>query len=357
MTKEFVSKFGGSLVILAGPRFGPGEIAQSPLNDLLPVVADPNLRIRDQREFLLDIGPLAPEYSFMRIAEGASRVDIEQDWRQKIGQLPWYQPVKRLKVDSVALASHPTDTCDDGKTPQPLIAIRRYGAGEVVYIAFDETWRLRRRFGEKYYRKFWSQLIYRLGMSHALGDQKRFVVRTDRQQYQADQVVTLMVEAYDANYEPLREDKIPDNILRGELVFPAQAGESALTRPIEIPQLREGEFELRIPVVAAGDYSIRVRDPVDANRYEEVRFQVTNLSAERRVATRDQGLQEKIAGESRGKSYDLTSIDNLIDDLSIPPATVSNVSTALLWSTRLCFLLGGLLLGTEWLARKSLNLP
>jgi len=30
MTKEFVSKFGGGLVIVSGPRFGPGQLAGTP---------------------------------------------------------------------------------------------------------------------------------------------------------------------------------------------------------------------------------------------------------------------------------------------------------------------------------------
>ena len=77
------------------------------------------------------------------------------------------------------------------------------GAGKSFGSGFNEMWRLRRQYGEKYYRQFWSQLIYRLGMSHALGFDKRFVVRLDQQQYRAEDKVTLSVEAYDENYEPL----------------------------------------------------------------------------------------------------------------------------------------------------------
>ncbi len=88
--------------------------------------------------------------------------------------------------------------------------------GEVIYIGFNETWRLRRKYGELYYRQFWGQLIHRLGLSHAIGTQKRFVVRTDRDQYQADELVTLTVEAYNENYEPLTSDKIADQRLQAE---------------------------------------------------------------------------------------------------------------------------------------------
>ena len=43
-------------------------------------------------------------------------------------------------------------------------------------------------------------------MSHALGADKRFVARLDQQQYRAEDKVTLTVEAYDENYEPLGDE-------------------------------------------------------------------------------------------------------------------------------------------------------
>ncbi|MCG8584679.1 MAG: hypothetical protein MI757_08210, partial [Pirellulales bacterium] len=39
-THEFVTQFGGGLVVLAGPRFGPAQLAGTPLEDILPVDLD-----------------------------------------------------------------------------------------------------------------------------------------------------------------------------------------------------------------------------------------------------------------------------------------------------------------------------
>jgi hypothetical protein len=82
---------------------------------------------------------------------GDNDVENTKAWNN-LRLLPWYQPVAQLQDQSYALAEHPTDTCRDGKTRQPLIAIRQFGAGEVVYLGFNETWRLRRLYGEQYYR-------------------------------------------------------------------------------------------------------------------------------------------------------------------------------------------------------------
>src|SRR5436190_2969359 len=167
-------------------------------------------------------------------------------------------------------------------------------------------WRLRRRYGEKYYQQFWSQLIYRLGMSHALGSEKRFVARIDQQQYRSEDKVTLSVEAYDENYEPLSDENLPDRGLAAELTAPAKAGTQ--TQSLLVPMLRKGVFEVRIPVYAVGSYSLRVKDPI-TGKLDEQRFEVTALSAERRRGVRDEKLQLDLAQATGGRSYDLTTVD------------------------------------------------
>src|SRR6476660_4254318 len=97
-------------------------------------------------------------------------------------------------------------------------------------------WRLRRQYGEKYYRQFWSQLIYRLGMSHALGFDKRFVVRLDQEEYRAEDKVQVSVEAYDQNYEPLADESLPEHGLIAELILPTS--EDGQAQRVVVPMLR-----------------------------------------------------------------------------------------------------------------------
>jgi hypothetical protein len=352
MLKEFVSQFGGGLVVIAGPRFGLADLEGTALEDILPVIVDPDASLRDEPEFRLQLTPHAPRYAFMQL--GGDPGENSRAWNN-LRRLPWYRPVAQLRPQSCALAEHPTDRCHDGTTPQPLIAIRQYGAGEVVYLAFNETWRLRRLYGERYYRQFWSQLIYRLGMSHALGSEKRFVVRTDRQRYRVEDKVTLTVEAYDEDYEPLGESELPAQSLPAELTVPGTDGLPDAARDLSIPNLRQGIFEAQIPAYRAGQYSIRVRDPITAE-YSAVRFEVTDLSAERRSAVRNHNLQKALATETGGKSYDLVSARRLVDDLHIEPLVEHYTRTQPLWNTPLWFIaLVGLMLG-EWFWRKMIRL-
>jgi hypothetical protein len=352
LVKEFVSRFGGGLVVIAGPRFGPDDLESTALAELLPVIVDADAPLRDEREFRLRLTPHASRYPFMQL--GGDPAENVKAW-SNLRLLPWYRGVAQLRPQSYALAEHPTDTCHDGTTPQPLIAIRQYGAGEVVYLGFNETWRMRRLYGERYYRQFWSQLIYRLGMSHALGKKKRFVVRTDRQQYRVEDKVTLTVEAYDEDYEPLGEGDLLAQSLPAEWTAPGADGLPEPARDLSVPFLRQGIFEAQIPVYRAGQYSIRVQDPVTAE-YSEVRFDVTELSAERRNAVRNESLQKALAAETRGKSYDLSTAGRLVDDLHDEPLVERYTRSQPLWSSPLWFIaLVGLMLG-EWFWRKMIRL-
>ncbi len=348
-----MSKFGGGLVVIAGPRFGPSQLADTALADMLPVVVDNETRIQDQREFRLQLTPAAEQVDFMQL--GNDDAENRKAW-DDLGPLPWYQPVSRPHPLATVLAQHPTDTCVDGKTPQPIVAIRRYGKGEVVYLGFNESWRLRRRYGELYYRQFWGQMIHRLGLSHALGSQKRFVVRTDRQQYQTDDKVTLTAEAYDANFEPLSEEKLSDRKLVGELILPEHSGEVSEPVPLAVPQLREGVFEARIPVALGGEYRVRLKDPI-TGEFSEVSFQVASLSAERRSAVRNVALQNAISAETDGKAYDLTTAGSLADDIRVNPRSETSIRVFPLWDTWLVFGLAVTLMLGEWLTRKLINLP
>ncbi len=353
MTKEFVSQFGGGLVVMAGPRFGPGQLAETPLADMLPVVVDPDAKRRDDKEFRLALTPIASQYDFMRL--GQSDQEHQKGWNN-MGKLSWFQPVRRLEVKGTqVLAEHPTEMCADGKTPQPLIAVRQYGRGEVVYIAFNEMWRLRRLYGEEYYRQFWGQLIHRLGLSHALGSHKRFVVRTDKPQYRADDQVLVTVEAYDNEFQPLDEKDVPDHRLVAELIRPDRDSEGSRSQSFGIPQLKPGVFETRVPVFSGGEYRLRVTDPV-ANESVEINFDVANVSVERRNPVRNVSLQKNIAAETNGKTYDLTDVDRFPDDFTAQRLKETSVEILPLWSTWLTFVLVIGVLTVEWFVRKLVNL-
>jgi len=352
LVKEFVGKFGGGLVVMAGPRFGPSQLADTPLAELLPVAFEPGAQAHGDRPFELRLTPNAEQVDFMRLGDDVA--ENAKAWRN-LGPLNWYQGATRVLAGTV-LAEHPSDVCADGRTHQPLIAIRRYGNGEVVYLGFNETWRLRRKFGERYYRQFWGQMIHRLGLSHAMGTRKRFIVRTDRPIYQAGERVLLSVEAYDENFEPLATDRDEFRAVSAEWVVPGGTPAGDRARPLSIAAARPGVFESSLVVEAAGEHRINVKDPV-TDEYVEIQIQVTSTSPERRSVVRNVQLQEDLATATGGRSYDLASVDELVDDLRPPATPDTRLELVPLWNTwPVFFVVVGLML-IEWWGRRRVNLP
>jgi hypothetical protein len=352
MTREFVEEFGGGLVVIAGPRFGPAELAETPLADMLPVVFDTARRPRDDKPFELALTPEAALVDFMRL--GADETENRKAWKN-LGPLPWWQPVSRPHPQATVLAVHPTEKCTDGRTPQPIIAVRRYGRGEVVYVGTNETWRLRKRYGDRYYRQFWGQLMHRLGLGHAMGSQKRFVVRTDATTYRTDDTVIVTVEAFDADFEPLSADKLPDRTLTARLVRP-DAPAAGGPEKLAIAEVRPGLFEARIPALVAGEHRIVVDDPLTREQAQAA-FTVTGLSVEQRSVHRNTALQEAIAAATGGKSYDLTSAARLVTDIepvARPEHAMKVFPLSMTWA---CLLTGLGLLVAEWILRKRASLP
>lgn len=352
MVERFVRDLGGGLVVIAGPRFGPQQLLNTPVAKMLPVIIDPKSRIDDQREFALQLSPRASEFPFMQLDEDP---ELNRKAWQNLGRLPWYQPVANKHERAIVLAHHPTDLCLDGRTPQPLIAVRRYGAGEVVYVGFNETWRLRRKYGDKYYRRFWLPIIDRLGLSHALGARKRFVVRVDRSTYRIDDEVIATVQAYDQDYRPLEPGALEGESLSAELLRSDETGQPIPVQTIHIGSIRSGVFETRFPVLDEGTYQIRVQDPITQD-YSEQSFTVTGASAEMRGTVRDAELARRLGEQSHGASCALEEANTLTDRIKLEPLRETEEHFYAIWTTPAWFTVVILLMLGEWLLRKWINL-
>jgi len=348
MLTEYVTEFGGGLVFIAGPQFGPQALAETRLAELMPVVPDPQAT-RVDRQFALQRTAAAGEYAFMRLGEDEAETDMA--WAN-MGALPWYQPVIRPHPFATVLATHPADRSIDGEAPQPLIATRRVGRGEVIYFGFNETWRLRRLYGERYYRQLWGGLIQRLGTARAMGQGKRFVVRTDRPRYRSGDKVLVTVEAYDQEFGHLDVQRLDGRLVVTPSDDQAEQAISAITLPLARDRVI---FETDIPVFAAGRYRVLVNDPV-TGKAVEAGFTVSSLSVERRSATRDVALHQALASQTGGQAIELAELARLPDLIDNQPVRVTTRRQVQLGHTWLMLGLVLCLMFGEWLIRKLSNM-
>lgn len=348
MLEEYVKVFGGGLVVIAGPRNGLAELQKTRIADMLPVVPDPNATAKSST-FRMQLTSSANDYAFMNLS-GEQRI-TQTPWNN-LGKLYWYQPVLRPHPLATVLATHPSDRCVDNSTLQPIIATRRCEKGEVIYIGMNEMWRLRRLHGEEYYKRFWGQLIYRLGLSRALGSHKRFVVETERPIYQAGDQVRVTAEAFSLSFDTLNTPHLEARLITND----PDAINAPQETQIKIPKARgDTIFEATFPVYSPGTHRLLVRDPETSGEFETT-FKVAPLSIERRSAARNVRLQQALADETGGRRYELHEFTSLIDDL--PSIEINEITEHRkpLWNSWLVLGLVLFLMFAEWTTRKLMNL-
>jgi len=154
---------GAGLLWIAGERSTPTSWRGTPLDDLLPLRSNPE---RHDERIHVQPTQAANRAGVLRLGEEA-----RSPWPEALspssnrGGLEWAQRIdgSTLKPSAEVLGVARSST---GAT-WPLVIAMRYGAGQVVYVGTDETWRWRHGVGESYQERFWIQLIRLLSRGSA----------------------------------------------------------------------------------------------------------------------------------------------------------------------------------------------
>jgi hypothetical protein len=94
----------------------------------------------------------------------------------------------------------------------PLIVVQRYGAGNVLLLNFDRTWRFRYRVGDTYHHQFWSQVLRWATANKLAGGTPHVRLATDRLRYQAEEPVTVRAQLLDAQANAVSSSEISANV-------------------------------------------------------------------------------------------------------------------------------------------------
>lgn len=145
--RKFVELRGGGLIFIDGRHDHLRSTTSEGLQPLLPVEwqAEPvsgqpvALRLTEQ----------GAELSALKIE------NLPQRNREFWSQLP--APHTLIPVRALPGAQVLVETDVDGAT-WPVMVFQRYGAGRVLYLASDETWRWRYKAADTYHQRIWNQL-------------------------------------------------------------------------------------------------------------------------------------------------------------------------------------------------------
>lgn len=347
--KEFVSAKGGGVVFIAGPLQNPVAYHGSLIDPLFPVELstatrpDPQAVLSDS--FRLELTPEGRKgAAFFRLAD--SEAESQQVWNRLPG-LIWFAETPEVRTGGIVLATHPIKSAKQGKLP--LLVMRRYGAGKVLYQGTDETWRWRFRTGDQYFGRYWVQLIRYLSRSKLLGRDRGAELTVDRRSYRAGDTVELRVRFLEDRLAPTARDGVVVVVEREG----APQKKLTLTRLAESPTIFEGE----LPQVSEGNYHTWIATPAFDEAPPSQDFRVESPARETRILRTDVNELKRAAELTDGRFYTLDDVARLSHEIPTGlPVPLDAEEPIRLWNHWLLLTLFVLALCTEWTLRKRWQL-
>lgn len=348
--KQFVAE-GGGLIHIAGKWHAPAAWVKSPIGDVLPVEFD---AVRFPIEsparpigFKPQVAPAAARSAVLSLEDDP--LDNARRWRQ-LSEMYWHYPVKKLKPAAEAFLIHPTEKTTDGK-PMPLLAGHYYGKGYVVFMGFDETWRWRFNEADKYFGRYWSQLVYVAGVPRTVGTKltQLSMNTTDPIQGKTGEVYARL---FTKDFQPVTADEVEARLVKVD----ADPNEKDSNIPVKLTALRgpdnkpTGEYVATMPFNRTGRFALKV-DPNNGNP-AALDYRVS-LPPEHELApgAMAEGEMRKLAEATGGGFYREEDLHKLPAQVKAQMAPFSIRTEFILWNKWAMILLI-VLLTMEWVVRK-----
>jgi hypothetical protein len=356
--RDFVRERGGGVLFIAGERYAPQAFGGTPLQAILPVDPRPATRADDE-----PIGEFRPELTMGGRLHAALRLSPDEAENSALwGRLPplhWCSRCYDAKPSAEILAVHPalkSSAQAERTEPEqchPLIVQQFLGAGRVLFLGFDQTWRWRFRNNELLFNQFWLQTVRFLARSRP----QHVELLLDRQTpYRRGDPIHLIVRfPEDA---PIPESEVKVVVERRTVLSDgSQESENQTIVPGKVAGTR-GTFEGRVLPTPEGSYQFRLASPTGAGETGHVECRVLPAPGELDRLLMDRAAMQRAAEISHGRFYTAADSEGLLDDL--PPGTRVTLNATrpplLLWNQPIVFLFALGILGGEWFLRRQMQL-
>lgn len=344
---EFVGRFGGAMVVLAGKRSMPNAYRRSAIEKMLPVELE---SLADSggtgpvfsRPVKLELTPAGKASTMLRLSE--RELDSAGRWAA-MPPIYWAAKVARAKPAAEVLVVDPDPTKASRYGKMPVIALQQYGLGQVLYMGTDNLWRWRKNVGDRYHSMIWGQITQRMALPHLLGATKRTQLTSDQKSYPTGAKVTIFARLYTEGFEPIREPMV-----RG-----AYSDESGSTRrEVQLRPIPDqpGMYRGELVAPAVGNYTFQV----DHDKAAKLEFAVTDPKVELAETAMNKAILTAMAQQSGGAFFREEDLFSLPDKLGERQEKQQSTLEVELWSSPFYFLLMLLVVTLEWVMRKMAQL-
>ncbi|HUR37997.1 MAG TPA: VWA domain-containing protein, partial [Planctomycetota bacterium] len=356
--ETFVSEFGGGIIFISGGMYNPRTLVNTPLANLLPVVADENRDLYEHEKTyaqtfgyqLTPDGRTSPITNFKEF-NGDKDKNLEH-WEARANPkfgLPgvrWFTRIKKLKAGASPLVE--VSGIPGEATRPPLFVTQHVGRGRVFWSATDETWLWRYVAGDyPWFYPFWQQAMYWTREGKLLGA-RRYRINVDKERYTRGEPVQIFAHAYDEKYQSRTDPTI-------EVFVDPPAGRSGLER-IKVTLLkdktRDGVYEGQYRPDDTGLYRMWAGGEDESTR-ATTKFTVFIPDREDDDPILDVATLKELSGESAGgKFFPVDEVGKLNEEIQKNDVMLRETKEDDLWDSPLVFLLFSALITAEWILRK-----
>lgn len=382
--RQHVAQRGAGLLWIAGPASTPWSWVGTPLGDLLPFRAGAGVpgggaRLAEwdepvtlartplaERLGLLELGDTPDEPWPRRLSDpatGWSRLRYAQRLEREILKPTAETLAVALSADDWAQLSARVPRGDVtpalGDLGVPVVISMRYGAGRVLYVGTDETWRYRYARGEALQERFWLPLLRLQGRESLSRGGQSATLEAAPKRAAVDQPVRFTLRLLD---QALVDERPGGVALRIERVGP----DAEPWPPVELSLSPDGARDAGatfltytgtfLPTVA-GTFEARAVDPLLFRLNLSVRFEAALPDDELRRPEADHALLARLAGDSGGVVLapdDLRALPALLPKRALTLAGAPDIET--LWDKPGVLLVLVGLLTAEWIGRRLIKL-
>lgn len=354
--REYVSQRGGTVVLIAGPEGMPQAFSDTPLAELLPVVATS----ASERDAAYSVIPTAEGRmsSAVQVSDDLSTTDRVWNEAFQFNPLNWLSTYRVPKPSAHTLlrAVSLKNPEQQGK-PEAFLCWQNLGRGKVAMISAPATYRLRARHGDRYHHAFWGQLLRWAMASDLAGGSKTVRITADKEHYESGEPVQITAQLHDTDGEPVRLAKI-QAVAR---IKDTEIAKVDLEPDGKIPGRYLGHFDRlsdgQILIRPVGD---DVKSLLGREGFQgEVTTTITvarNVNAETHDLRSDPALLARIAELTGGQLIHPTVLCDLPNLVSLAPRVIESESHQPMWNQWWClWLISGCLI-LEWIVRKQTNL-
>ncbi len=346
--EEFVQKFGGSMLFLAGQRANPAAYRTTTLEKLLPVELDPTAAAQQpapSQGLLVELTPQGRANPMLKLA--ATDDESAAIWK-RFGKLFWSARVLRAKPAAQVLLVDADQSRANRHGKQVIAAFHQYGLGQVLYMGTDNTWRWRRNAGDQLYPLLWGQIAQKLGLHHLLGGSKRTQLTVDRQNYTTGERVTVYARLYTADFSPVKDQIVAAGFTVLTGAAPGPEREVPLRAVPEQPGMYRGDFVALEP----GTHRFAVKnDPGTV-----LELSVTEPKFETGETAMNEVLLKQMAEASGGAYFREENLWQFPKAISAKAERIQGTLDGELWSSPLAFILLLTVATIEWALRKRWQL-